>query len=161
MAEIDRGGRGRIRQRRRLRGLAGGTLEARLVTLDTSGLLAALRRRDPDHDRVVAAMRSDGGPLIIPVAILAEVAYFLERDYRPPSLDLFVDDLVTGAYTLDCGEADLRRVQTLTRRYHDLPLGLADAAVIACAERHGGKVLTPDLRHFGVVAREGTITIVP
>lgn len=49
----------------------------------------------------------------------------------------------------------------LVRRYADLELGLVDAAVIACAERNGGRVLTLDLRHFGVVAREGTITIVP
>jgi predicted nucleic acid-binding protein len=41
-----------------------------------------------------------------------------------------------------------------------MPLGFADAAVIACAERRGGKVLTYDQRHFSVVAREGTIQIV-
>jgi hypothetical protein len=37
---------------------------------------------------------------------------------------------------------------------------LADAAVVACTERHGGKGMTLDLRHFCVVSREGTITIV-
>ena len=132
-----------------------------MVTLDTSAILAALRRSDRDHARVVAAMRTDRGPYIVPIAILAEVAYFLEHDFRPPLLDGFVEDLVSGAYTLDCGEADFPRIQVLVRRYHDLPLGFADAAVIACAERRGGKVLTLDLRHFGVVAREGTITVVP
>ncbi|MEA2527830.1 MAG: uncharacterized protein QOF73_5057 [Thermomicrobiales bacterium] len=132
-----------------------------MVTLDTSGLLAALRRSDRDHDRVVRTLRDDRGQLILPVAIFAEVANFLERDFRPPRLDLFVGDLISGAYALDCGEADLPRIHELIQRYHDLPLGLADAAVIACAERNGGKVLTLDLRHFGVVAREGTITIVP
>jgi predicted nucleic acid-binding protein len=33
----------------------------------------------------------------------------------------------------------------------DLPLGFADAAVIACAESKGGRVLTLDRRHFDVV----------
>lgn len=132
-----------------------------MVTLDTSGLLAALRRSDRDHDRVVRTLRDDRGQLILPVAIFADVANFLERDFRPSRLDLFVRDLMPGAHALDCGEADLPRIQELIQRYHDLPLGLADAAVIACAERNGGKVLTLDLRHFGVVAREGTITIVP
>jgi hypothetical protein len=33
--------------------------------------------------------------------------------------------------------------------------------VIACAEAHGGKVLTIDQRDFGIVAREGHITVVP
>jgi hypothetical protein len=37
----------------------------------------------------------------------------------------------------------------------------SDAAVIACAERSGGRVLTFDLRDFGVVAAEGTITVLP
>lgn len=106
-------------------------------------------------------MRANRGPFVLPVAILAEIAYFLEHDFRPPLLDGFMEDLVSGAYSLDCGETDFLRIQTLIRRYGDLPLGLADAAVIACAERHGGKVLTLDLRHFGVVAREGTITILP
>ena len=33
--------------------------------------------------------------------------------------------------------------------------------MIACAERSGGRVLTLDLRDFGVVAREGTIDVLP
>lgn len=49
----------------------------------------------------------------------------------------------------------------LVRRYADLSLGCVDAAVIACAERSGGRVMTLDLREFGVVAAEATITIVP
>jgi predicted nucleic acid-binding protein len=43
----------------------------------------------------------------------------------------------------------------------DLQLGLVDAAVIACAERRDGLVLNLDRRHFDVVAREGTIRILP
>ncbi|CAN5537467.1 hypothetical protein BH23CHL5_BH23CHL5_01160 [soil metagenome] len=44
-------------------------------------------------------------------------------------------------------------------RYADLPLGYANATVIAAAERNGGRILTLDHRHFGVVARKGTIRI--
>src|SRR5262249_15335267 len=128
---------------------------------DTSAILAALRRSDRDHDRVLRAVRDQRGPLIVPAAILAEVSYFLERDFRPSPLELYVDDLVEGNYALDCGDSDLPRMRALIHRYRDLPLGLADAAVIACAERNGGKVIALDLRHFGVVAREGTISIVP
>ena len=62
---------------------------------------------------------------------------------------------------LDNGDRDIPRVRALVQRYADMPLGYADAAVIACAERNSGRVLTLDLRHFGVVAREGTITILP
>jgi predicted nucleic acid-binding protein len=44
-------------------------------------------------------------------------------------------------------------------RYADLPLGFADAAVIACAERAKAEVLTFDRRDFEVVRREGTFRI--
>jgi len=46
-----------------------------------------------------------------------------------------------------------------TPLYRNLPLGLTDASVIACAERHGGRLLSLDLRHFVIVAREGKILL--
>ena len=132
-----------------------------MITLDTSGLLALANRRDPDHDRVRAALLGDRGPYVVPAGILAEVTYMLEQRLGARSLDLFLQDLVTGAYSLDCGGDDLARIRHLVREYADLPLGFADACVIACAERSGGRVLTLDVRDFGVVARAGRLSIVP
>jgi hypothetical protein len=76
--------------------------------------------------------------------------------------DSFLQDLKDHVYTLDWLERDLTRVHDLVRRYRDLPLGFAVAAVITCAERHGGRDLTTDRRHFPVVARgEHTIIVLP
>ena len=133
----------------------------RLITLDTSGLLALLNRRDPDHARVRAAFDDDRGPYLVPAGILAEITYMVEQRLGTRTLDLFLEDLESGAYALDCGHADLPRIRALITRYDDLPLGFADASVVACAERSGGRVLTLDVRDFGVVARAGTVTIVP
>lgn len=132
-----------------------------MITLDTSGLFALLNRADPDHARAVEALGSDPGPFLVPAAILAEIAYLIEHRLGNQVLDAFLVDLVSHDFTLECGEEDLPRVRELVGRYADLPLGFADAAVIACAERSGGSVLTLDTRDFGVVAREGTITLVP
>src|SRR5215204_222698 len=99
------------------------------------------------------------GILIVPVAVLVEVSYFIERDLGGRRLALFVQDLIDGVLALDCGERDWPRVQQLVIRYDNLPLGLADAAVIACGERTGGLIITLDLQHFGVVAGEGTFRI--
>ena len=74
-------------------------------------------------------------------------------------LDAFLEDLQGRAFSLDCGENDLGRIRELIDRYADLPLGFADAAVVACAERNGGVILTFDLRHFSVIAGEGRIRI--
>ena len=131
------------------------------MTLDTSGLFTLLNRRDPDHERAKAALLDDTGPYLVPAGILAEISYLIEQRLTPRVLDAFLSDLESGGYTLECGEHDVARIRALVNRYADLPLGVADAAVIACAERHGGRVLTLDLRHFGIVAREGKLTLLP
>lgn len=135
-------------------------LGARLVTVDTSALVALINARDQDHLQMLEALEGELDALIVPVAVLSEVSYFIERDLGPMVLDLFVGDIANGAYRLDCGEQDWTRIHQLVQRYDNLPLGIADAAVIACGERNGGRVATLDYRHFGAVAGEGTIRIV-
>jgi hypothetical protein len=131
------------------------------ITLDTSGLFALLNRRDPAHAKARKVLLSDSGPYLVPAGILGEITCLLESRYGVRTLDAFLEDLESGTFRLDCGDDDLRRVRVLVDRYADLPLGFADAAVIACAKRNGGAVLTLDRRDFGVVAREGKIVIRP
>jgi predicted nucleic acid-binding protein len=131
-----------------------------VITFDTSGIIALFNRQDSDHSRAVSVVRDDPGPLVVPAGILGEIAYMLERWAQSRNLDDFLRSIEEGHFLLDCGEQDIARIRQLAGRYEDLPLGFADAAVIACAERHGGRVLTYDVRDFSVVAREGTITVV-
>jgi predicted nucleic acid-binding protein len=130
-----------------------------VITLDTSAILALLDASDPDHARCLDALRGEGPPLVVPAAILGEAGYLIEIKLGTPAVVDFVHDLERRAFTLDCGERDFRRVTELLERYADLRLGLADAGVIACAERRGGRVLTLDFRDFGPVAREGRIAL--
>ncbi len=132
-----------------------------MITLDTSGILAALNRADPDHERAREALEAEPGPLIVPAGILAEAGYMIESDLGAAVLRQFVTDLHDGYYELDCGENDFKRIGVLLERYDDMQLGLADACVIACAERRAGRVLTFDRRDFVPVAREGKISVVP
>lgn len=131
-----------------------------MITLDTSGILAALNRADPDHDGARDVLNADSGPLIVPAGVLAEAGYMVEVDLGAAVLRQFVSDLNDGYYELDCGEGDFKRIGELLDRYADMQLGLADPCVIACAERRGKRVLTFDRRDFVPVAREGTITLV-
>jgi uncharacterized protein len=135
--------------------------EGAVITLDTSALLALFNRADPHHQAAAAVLESDSGPYFVPAGILAEVAYMLEVRHGTERLDSFLGDLESGAFALHCGERDLARIRALVRRYKDLPLGFADAAVIACAEGSGGLVLTFDRRDFDVIAREGTVSVQP
>ena len=132
-----------------------------MITLDTSALYELLDGLSPDYGVVRDAVAPEVGPLLVPVPILAEITYLIETRLRAGVLDAFLEDLDHGAFALDCCADDLPEVRRLVRRYADLPLGFADASVIACAKRNGGRVLSLDRRDFGVVAREGFITLVP
>jgi uncharacterized protein len=132
-----------------------------MLTLDTSAILALLNTRDSDHDRCRAALESDPGPYIVPAGIIAEAAYMVEQRMGADVLDAFLADLEERTYMLECGEQDLARIRDLVRRYSDLPLGFADASVVACAERNDGAVLTLDRRDFDIVGREQTIRLLP
>lgn len=132
-----------------------------MITLDTSGTLALLDAGDPEHPACLEAVSESRAPLVVPLITLGEIGHFVGPKLSSETLHSFLDDLAAGAFVLDHGEGDLERIGELVERYADLPLDLADAAVIACAERCGGTVLTLDARDFGVVAREGSITLLP
>ena len=132
-----------------------------MITIDTGALVALLDRRDPEHRRLRQVLVADAGPYLVPASILAEVGYFAETRLGAKAVDAFLADLETRSYSLECGEGDIPRIRELVQRYVDLPLGVADAGVIACAERNGGRVLTLDMRDFTIVAKEGKITVLP
>jgi hypothetical protein len=132
-----------------------------VITLDSSAVFALLNRRDPDHRRVKSTLQKDQGPYLIPAAILGEIAYLVEERLGSNVMDLFLADLASGAYSLDCGEEELPRARQLAKKYTDLPLGFMDAAVAACAEANGNRVLTLDNRDFSVVGKETGLTILP
>jgi predicted nucleic acid-binding protein len=132
-----------------------------VITLDTSALYALLNQQDPDHAVVLAELRADSGPYLVPAGIMAEIAYLVESRLGHRAMDALLADLESGAYSLDCGDEDIHRIRSLASRYEDMPLGFADASVVACAERNGGRVLTLDNRDFDVVAREETINVLP
>jgi predicted nucleic acid-binding protein len=132
-----------------------------VITLDTSAVVALLDASEPGHARSVATLRQERPPYVLPAGILGEVGYLVESRLGTRVLVRFLSDIAAGAFALDCGEGDTSRIRTLVERYADLPLGFSDAAVIACAERNGGRVLTLDQRDFSVVGREVPLAILP
>ena len=106
-----------------------------------------LNSQDPNHDAAAAAGSSDGG-LVIPMGILSEIGCMIERWMSQTHLARFLDRLAAGALNVRCGDGDLPRIGELVLRYASLPLGFSDAAVVACAETTGGRVLTFDRRDF-------------
>ncbi|TMK91797.1 MAG: PIN domain-containing protein [Actinobacteria bacterium] len=132
-----------------------------VITLGTSGVVALLVRSDRRHRRAVRALEVARMPTVVPVGILAEVDRVLGRRLAPAASLTFLEGIETGETLLDCGDLDLPRIRALMTRYAELPLGFPDAAVIACAERNGGTVLTFDRDGLGTVSRDLPITLIP
>jgi len=134
-------------------------LASRLIIADTSAIGAFTDRRDQRYAESVAVI-STTNEIVIPAVIMSEVAFMVESRLGAFAMDSLLGDIERGAFVIDVGSHDLPRIRQLIRRYADLPLGYADASVIECAERRGGRILTFD-HHFHVVAGEGTFSLVP
>jgi predicted nucleic acid-binding protein len=132
---------------------------------DSGAIYGLYNRRDRHHRALRAAIVHEPGAILIPTAILSEIDYLIGAKLGiKAELDL-MDDILGGAFTLEpFTSADLRRSRELMDQYSTLNLGLADAAVIAAAERLGTRrILTVDERHFRVVrASDGkAFTLLP
>lgn len=119
-----------------------------------------MNRRDPSHKAVKQALQAESGPFFVPAGIMGEIGYLVEARLGTKVLCAFLDDLADGLFTYEGDDDRLPRIRALVDRYRDLPLGFADAAVIACAEAHGGRVLTLDRRDVAVVAKDTPIVLV-
>jgi uncharacterized protein len=127
---------------------------------DSGALYALYDKADQHHLRVRSVLEAHRGPIVIPVAILAEVDYLLGHWLGVDAELDFLDSLESGAFELEpFTETDVERCRELLAQYRDLKIGLADAAVIATAERLAtDRILTVDERHFrAIVSKRGRV----
>ncbi len=131
-----------------------------MITLDASGVVALLNPGDRFHTTAARTLVASSTP-VVPAQILSELTFAIARQLGEWVVAPFLRGFETGSPLLDCADTDLPRIVELLERYADQGLGFADAAVVACAERHGGQILSFDRRELDVVARDVPITIVP
>jgi hypothetical protein len=124
-----------------------------VLIVDAGPLYAASATRDGDHSRCVKLLSKATGPLLVPELVVTEVSYLLSDRIGAHAELAFAraiaqDELVVEPVL----DSEWERVAELMEQYLDLPLGMADASLIALAERHKAtEVATLDHRHLGVV----------
>jgi predicted nucleic acid-binding protein len=124
---------------------------------DTGAIYALYDADDQHHAECQAVVSEEQGPLFLPSALLSEIDYLLATRLGFEAALDFIDSIQTGAFTLvGLTAEDLVRCRELVSQYRDLPLGLADACVVAVAERLRLQTLfTVDQRHFRTVQPHG------
>ncbi|GAA3727104.1 hypothetical protein HDA32_003634 [Spinactinospora alkalitolerans] len=90
--------------------------------------------------------------LRVPTLILTEVCQLLEPRCGSRVEAAFLRSAGLELDLVEPTSADYARMAELVEKYADLPLGAADASVVATAERLGiTEVATVDIKHFSIV----------
>ena len=133
------------------------------VLVDAGPLVALLDGADAHHAACVDALRAIRDPLVTVWPALTEAMYLLGFSSRAQdALWEMVDGEALALAALD--RHDASRMQALMRKYRDLPMDLADAALVRVAEREKLQhIFTLDRKHFRVYrpAGVGRFSILP
>ena len=136
-----------------------------MLVVDAGPLVAAAATADRNHERCVALLSHAPRPLIVPMLVVTEVAYFLADRLGVAAELAFLRSLREGELHAETVEPyDWPRITELLDEYSDLPLGIVDASVVAVCERLGAETLaTLDRRHVSVVRprHRDSLTLLP
>jgi len=121
-----------------------------VILADTGFWLALANRRDRYHEAAKDALAGLTEPLISTWPVLTETCHLLASRLGVDAEVRFVRSAKDGAFQLFSLEAShLPRIETLMRKYRELPMDLADASLVILAEELGtGRILSTDRRDF-------------
>ncbi|WP_239312271.1 MULTISPECIES: type II toxin-antitoxin system VapC family toxin [unclassified Frankia] len=124
-----------------------------MIVVDTGPVLALANRKDDHHRQCVDLLQNFPGPLLLPAPLLSEIGYLLFSRAGTKAEADFLRDVADGVYELvPVTPADARQAAVLVERHASLPLGTADAFVVAVAENFQAvHIATLDRRHFSVL----------
>ena len=119
-----------------------------MILVDTGPIVALFNPADADHQRCVDVLRKIHQPIATTVPVLTEAFHLL----HPASVgarrltDFLIDESLRVLFLED---QSLARAFQLMQQYADAPMDLADASLVAMAERLNLRtVFTIDRRHF-------------
>ena len=133
------------------------------ILVDTGPLVALLDRSDPDHVTCQETLRSFSDLMVTVWPVVTEAMYLL-RAYWQAQKALWEMIEMGAVGILPLGIDDVPRMKELMRKYRDLPMDLADAALVRVAERERlRRIFTLDRRDFQIYrpSRIGRFAIFP
>ena len=126
-------------------------------------LVALLHRDDQHHRKCVEALTEIRDPLVTVWPAFTEAMYLLNFSWRAQDA-LWALVLEETVRLLPLDADDHARMRDLMKKYRMLPMDLADAALVAVAERERiRRVFTTDRRDFSIYrpAKLGKFMILP
>jgi len=122
----------------------------RRVLVDTGPIVAILSRRDQYHRACIEALREMQGPLFTCWPVITEAAWLLRKGADAVQQLLRVMD-AGFLELLPLTTEDTQPIASILKKYRDLRIQLADAALIHLAVRDGlDTIFTLDQRDFSL-----------
>jgi predicted nucleic acid-binding protein len=134
-----------------------------MILVDAGPLVALIHEDDNEHRACKEAFANFSEPLGSVWPVLTEAMYLLSFSWEAQTA--LMEMIETGAVEiLPLGVDDVPRMRELMRKYRDLPMDLADAALVRVAERERlRRVFTIDRRDFQIYrpSRIGRFVVLP
>lgn len=126
-----------------------------MILVDAGPLVALLSANDQHHARCADALRATRQPLATVWPAVTEAVYLLAS--RPTAQVALLQRLESGDLgLLALDRRDVARIRELMTKYRDLPMDLADAALVRVAERERiDTIFTVDRGDFEVYRLHG------
>ncbi len=121
--------------------------------LDTGFLYAVFDATDQHHTNVVQVLSNWSGELLLPTAVLVELAYLLQTRLGHQTMRGIMQRLMSQSlYLVPITSADLIRINEVLSQYGDAKLDFVDSVIVTLAERlQVHYILTVDRRDFAII----------
>jgi len=128
-----------------------------VIVVDAGPLVALVDADDQFHQKCVATLKELREPLVTVWPPVTEAMYLLSD--LPRAQEALWEMLARGVLQfLPLDITDVPRMRELMRTYADLPMDLADAAVVRVAEREGiREIFTVDRKDFNAYRLHGRL----
>ena len=134
-----------------------------MILVDTGPLVALIHQDDNEHRICKETFLTFSEPLGTVWPVLTEALYLLNFSWE--AQNALWEMIQAGAVEiLPLGTDDVARMRDLMRKYRDLPMDLADAALVRVAERERlRRIFTLDRRDFQIYrpSRIGRFAVLP
>ena len=118
------------------------------ILIDAGPIIALFDKDDRFHDQIKEFLKNNHYTLITTWAVATEVCHML--DFSVQAQVAFLEWTERGAVEIvDIKPSSLKRLIELTKKYHDVPMDLADGSLIILAEiRNIKKIITIDSDYY-------------
>jgi predicted nucleic acid-binding protein len=114
------------------------------VLLDTGFIVALLDRSERHHERCVETVGDLAAALVTCEAVIAEACYLMRS--LPGAPEAVLANVERGVFQIPFRlDSEVAAIRSLIKKYHDIPMDLADACLVRLADRlDTGRILTLD-----------------